>query len=96
MGQRCAAGVQRDKYNQYQPGGDAFSFFCDSGEQLEILNFLLITRIWGTQSAALENLEAPKGACQCQNIKQAKTPGHQAPVRPQPLPGSRKFRNSYC
>ncbi len=31
---------QIQKFNQYQPGGDTFSFFCDSGEQLEILNFL--------------------------------------------------------
>ncbi len=84
------------KFIQYQPGGETFSFFGDSGEQLEILNFLLISRIWGSLSAAIENKEAPKGACQCQNIKHEIASGHQAPVRPQPQPGSRKFRSSYC
>ena len=29
------------KFSQYQSGGDTVSFFCDSGELLEILNFLL-------------------------------------------------------
>ena len=29
------------KFIQEQPGGETFSFFCDSGELLEILNFLL-------------------------------------------------------
>ena len=51
---------------------------------------------WGSLSAALENIEAPKGACQCQNIKHAKASGHQAPVRTLPPPLSRKFRISYC
>ena len=33
---------------RYQPGGETFSFFCDSGELLEILNFLPASRIWGS------------------------------------------------
>ena len=34
-----AAG-QTHKFSQYQPDRDTFSFFCDSGKQLEILDFL--------------------------------------------------------
>ena len=37
---RQPATGQIHKFSQYQPGRDTFSFFCDSGEQLEILNFL--------------------------------------------------------
>ena len=62
----------------------------------KFLIFCLITRIWGTLSAAMQNPEAPKGVCQCHCIKHEITPGHQAPVRPPPQPGSRKFRSSYC
>ena len=71
---------------QYQPGGETFSFFCDSGELLELLNFLLITQDLGLTVCRCRNLEAPKGACQCHCIKHAKASGHQAPVRPLPQP----------
>ena len=53
-------------------------------------------RIWGSLPAAFENLEAPKGACQCRNIKHDRAPGHQTPVRPLPQNDRRKFRISYC
>ena len=56
----------------------------------------MISRIWGSLTAAAGNLEAPKGACQCRCIKHEITPGHQAPVRRPSPPGSRKFRSSYC
>ena len=50
----------------------------------KFLVFCPMSRIWGTQSFATQNLEAPKGACQCRCIEPAKASGHQAPVRPLP------------
>ncbi len=40
MSQTAGNRTDTFKFTQYQLGRDTFSFFCDSEEQLEILNFL--------------------------------------------------------
>ncbi len=73
-----------------------FPFSVTPENSYKFLIFCFISRIWGTLPSAMQNPEAPKGACQYRCIKHEITPGHQAPVRPLPQSGSRKFRSSYC
>ena len=48
------------KFIQYQPGGETFSFFCDSGEQLELLNFLPDTQDLGLTVCRMKEPGSPK------------------------------------
>ncbi len=48
------------KFIQYQLGRDTFSFFCDSGEQLEILNFLLHIQDLGHTVCRMKKPGSPK------------------------------------
>ncbi len=45
---------------QYQLGRDTFSFFCDSGEQLEILNFLPDIQDLGLTACRCQKHRSPK------------------------------------
>ena len=52
---------QKHTFCQYQPGGETFSFFCDSGELLEILNFLPDTQDLGHTVCRMKKPGSPKG-----------------------------------
>ena len=48
------------RFSQYQLRRDTFSFFCDSGEQLEILNFLPHTQDLGLTVCRCQKHRSPK------------------------------------
>ncbi len=48
------------KIIQYQPGGETFSCFCDSEEQLETLNFLPDTQDLGLSAFRIKVPGSPK------------------------------------
>ena len=57
---RKAVAYRYMKFIRYQPGGETFSFFCDSVELLEILNFLPDKQDLGTLPSAVNNFEPQK------------------------------------
>ena len=48
------------KFIRYQTGREMFSFLCDFGEQLEILNFLLYIQDLGLTVCRCKNPGSPK------------------------------------
>ena len=56
---QASAGMTHE-FSHCQPGGDTCSFFCDSGEQLEILNFLPHNQDLGLTACLSRNPGSPK------------------------------------
>ena len=84
------------KFCQNQLDGETFSFGGAFGEKLEVLSFLLNTQDLGAHFISSSTpSKPPKGACLIHSLQLEVTPGHQAPVRPQPRPWRRKLRISY-
>ena len=92
---QASAGMTHE-FSHCQPGGDTCSFFCDSGEQLEILNFLPHNQDLGLTECLSRNAEAPKGACQCHCIEPARNARASGTGPSAATALSRKFRISYC
>ncbi len=51
---------KKQKFIQYQLGRDIFSFFCDSAEQLELLNFLPDIQDLGLTACCCQKHRSPK------------------------------------